>query len=70
MSKLKEHQNEDSGILRRSFFPSGSRVRVRDGQLVGMEGTVACQRGALRFLVQLQHGIAVEIDAHLLEGLS
>ena len=50
----------------------GSRVRVKQGALMGLEGTVLVRRGATRLLVRvnfLQKGASVEMDDYLLEKL-
>ena len=48
----------------------GDHVRVRQGPLMGLEGTVLTRRGTTRLLVSvdfLQQGASVEIDDFLLE---
>jgi transcription antitermination factor NusG len=55
-----------------SRLEAGDRVRVRQGPLMGMEGTVLTRRHATRLLVSvnfLQQGASVEIDDYLLEVL-
>jgi transcriptional antiterminator RfaH len=50
----------------------GNRVRVKQGALMGMEGTVLVRRGVTRLLVSvnfLQQGASVEVDDYLLERL-
>jgi transcription antitermination factor NusG len=57
--------------LERRLGP-GRHVRVKAGQLAGMEGTVVCRRGMCRLIVAvnfLQQGASVEIDDFLLEPL-
>ena len=48
----------------------GDRVRVKQGALMGLEGTVLVRRGVTRLLVRvnfLQQGASVEVDDYLLE---
>jgi transcription antitermination factor NusG len=48
----------------------GDRVRVKQGALMGLEGTVLVRRGVTRLLVSvnfLQQGASVEVDDYLLE---
>jgi transcription antitermination factor NusG len=48
----------------------GNRVRVKQGALMGLEGTVLVRRGVTRLLVSvnfLQQGASVEVDDYLLE---
>jgi transcription antitermination factor NusG len=55
-----------------SRLDTGDRVRVKQGSLMGMEGTVLSRRGSTRLLVSvnfLQQGASVEIDDYLLEVL-
>jgi transcriptional antiterminator RfaH len=55
--------------VERRLLP-GSHVRVRQGALMGLEGTVLTRRGATRLLVSvdfLQQGASVEIDDFFLE---
>lgn len=55
-----------------SRLEPGNRVRVRQGLLLGLEGTVLVRRGTTRLLVAvdfLQQGASVEIDDYLLEPL-
>ena len=50
----------------------GNRVRVKQGALMGLEGTVLVRRGTTRLLVSvnfLQKGASVEMDDFLLEKL-
>jgi hypothetical protein len=50
----------------------GNRVRVKQGALMGLEGTVLVRRGVTRLLVSvnfLQQGASVEMDDYLLEKL-
>jgi transcriptional antiterminator RfaH len=50
----------------------GNRVRVKQGALMGLEGTVLMRRGVTRLLVRvnfLQKGASVEVDDYLLERL-
>ncbi|MGA2059069.1 MAG: transcription termination/antitermination NusG family protein [Thermoguttaceae bacterium] len=50
----------------------GNRVRVKQGALMGLEGTVLMRRGVTRLLVRvnfLQQGASVEVDDYLLERL-
>jgi transcription antitermination factor NusG len=50
----------------------GDKVRVKQGALLGMEGTVLVRRGVTRLLVSvnfLQQGASVEVDDYLLERL-
>ncbi len=50
----------------------GDRVRVKQGALMGLEGTVLVRRGVTRLLVRvnfLQQGASVEVDDYLLERL-
>ena len=50
----------------------GQRVRVRDGALMGLEGTVTSRVRRCRLVVAvnfLQQGVSVEIDDYLLEPL-
>jgi transcription antitermination factor NusG len=51
----------------------GDRVRVKQGALMGLEGTVLVRRGVTRLLVSinfLQQGASVEVDDYLLEQLN
>jgi transcriptional antiterminator RfaH len=48
----------------------GDRVRVKQGSLMGLEGTVLVRRGVTRLLVSvnfLQQGASVEVEDYLLE---
>ena len=48
----------------------GDKVRVKQGALMGLEGTVLVRRGVTRLLVAvnfLQQGASVEVDDYLLE---
>jgi transcription antitermination factor NusG len=48
----------------------GDLVRIKNGPMAGMEGTVITRRGKMRLLVavtMLQQGVSVEIDDYLLE---
>ncbi len=50
----------------------GDRVRIKQGPLMGLEGTVLVRRGVTRLLVSvnfLQQGASVEVDDYLLEGV-
>jgi len=50
----------------------GDRVRVKQGALMGLEGTVMVRRGVTRLLVSvnfLQQGASVEVEDYLLEPL-
>lgn len=50
----------------------GARVRVRHGDLGGLEGTVVKRRGKARLIVHvnfLQQGASVEIDDYMLEPI-
>ncbi|MGD0382159.1 MAG: transcription termination/antitermination NusG family protein [Thermoguttaceae bacterium] len=50
----------------------GNRVRVKQGALMGLEGTVLVRRGVTRLLVSvnfLQQGASVEVDDYLLERM-
>jgi transcription antitermination factor NusG len=50
----------------------GDKVRVKQGALMGLEGTVLVRRGVTRLLVRvnfLQQGASVEIDDYLMERL-
>lgn len=50
----------------------GDRVRVKQGALMGLEGTVLVRRGVRRLLVRvnfLQQGASVQLDDFLLERL-
>ena len=67
MTKVAEH-NSDSNILVHRLL-AGRRVRIARGDLKGLEGTVTALRGPLRVLVQLQHGVFVEIDAHFVKAV-
>ncbi|HEY4760365.1 MAG TPA: transcription termination/antitermination NusG family protein [Thermoguttaceae bacterium] len=57
--------------LERRLAP-GDRVRVKQGALMGLEGTVLVRRGVTRLLVRvnfLQQGASVEVHDYLLERL-
>jgi transcriptional antiterminator RfaH len=48
----------------------GDMVRIKNGPMAGMEGTVITRRGKMRLLVavtMLQQGVSVEIDDFMLE---
>jgi transcriptional antiterminator RfaH len=52
---------------------AGDRVRVKQGALMGLEGTVLVRRGVTRLLVRvnfLQQGASVEVEDYILERLS
>jgi transcription antitermination factor NusG len=62
----------DAPLTIESQLEAGDRVRVRQGPLMGLEGTVLTRRGITRLLVAvdfLQQGASVEIDDYLLEPL-
>jgi transcription antitermination factor NusG len=55
-----------------SRLESGNRVRVKQGPLMGIEGTVLTRRGLSRLLVSinfLQQGASVEVEDCLLEKI-
>lgn len=55
-----------------SRLTAGDRVRVLDGPMAGLEGTVLTRRGRTRLLVSvnfLQQGASAEIEDYLLEPL-
>lgn len=50
----------------------GDKVRVKQGALMGLEGTVMVRRGVTRLLVSvnfLQQGASVEVEDYLLERI-
>jgi transcriptional antiterminator RfaH len=50
----------------------GRRVRVKEGALAGIEGTILARRGRRRFVVAvqfLQQGVSMEVENLLLEAL-
>jgi hypothetical protein len=50
----------------------GDKVRVKQGALMGLEGTVLVRRGVSHLLIRvnfLQQGASVEVDDFLLERL-
>ncbi len=51
----------------------GQRVRIRHGSLCGLEGTITERRGGKRRLLVavefLKHGVSVEIDDFMVEGV-
>jgi len=50
----------------------GDKVRVKQGALMGMEGTVMVRRGVTRLLVSvnfLQQGASIEVEDYLLERI-
>lgn len=54
------------------FLEVGDRVRVRSGQLAGLEGRISQRKNKRRLIVPLtliNQSMAVEIDAYLLESL-
>ncbi|MFZ5830338.1 MAG: transcription termination/antitermination protein NusG [Planctomycetota bacterium] len=62
----------DAPLTVESRLEPGRRVRVRQGALMGIEGTVLSRRGDVRLLVAvdfLQQGASVEIEDSLLEPL-
>jgi hypothetical protein len=62
----------DAPLTIESRLSAGCRVRVRQGVLMGLEGTVLTRRGVTRLLVSvdfLQQGASIEIEDFLLEPL-
>jgi transcription antitermination factor NusG len=60
----------DAPLTLEQKLAPGDRVRVKQGALMGMEGTVLVRRGVTRLLVKvnfLQQGASVEVDDFLLE---
>ena len=55
-----------------SRFSPGKSVRIRRGNLAGLEGTVLTRRGKTRLVVSvnfLQKGASIEIDDFMLEPI-
>jgi transcriptional antiterminator RfaH len=63
----------DAPLTVEARLEPGDRVRVRQGPLLGLEGTVLVRRNRTRLLIAvdfLQQGASVEIDDFLLEPLN
>ena len=64
--------DSDAPLTVEKRLAPGQRVRVRDGALMGLEGTVTSRVRRCRLVVAvnfLQQGVSVEIDDFLLEPL-
>ena len=60
----------DAPLNVEQLLAPGNRVRVKQGALMGLEGTVLVRRGVTRLLVSvnfLQQGASVEVEDYLLE---
>ncbi|MGW8256793.1 MAG: transcription termination/antitermination NusG family protein [Thermoguttaceae bacterium] len=72
LSQLRRLIEIDAPLSVERRLEPGNRVRVKQGSLMGLEGTVLMRRGITRLLVRinfLQQGASVEIEDFLLERL-
>jgi transcriptional antiterminator RfaH len=70
LEQLRRLIASDAPLTLERHLAPGDRVRVKQGSLLGMEGTVLVRRGVTRLLVSvnfLQQGASVEVDDYLLE---
>ena len=72
LRQLRQLITADAPLTVESRLAAGQWVRVRQGELAGLEGTVVKRRGKTRLLVSINFlpaGRSVEIDDFLLEPL-
>jgi transcription antitermination factor NusG len=70
LEQLRRLIASDAPLTLEQRLAPGDRVRVKQGALMGMEGTVLVRRGVTRLLVSvnfLQQGASVEVEDFLLE---
>mgnify|MGYP001246345528 CR=1 FL=1 len=64
--------HSDAPLTVESQLGPGRRVRIKNGSMMGLEGTVVSRRGETRLLVAvsfLHQGVSVEIDDFVLEPI-
>ena len=72
LSQLRQLIASNAPLTVESRIRPGNRVRIKRGQLAGLEGTVLYRRGETRILIQvdfLQQGASIAIDDYLLEPI-
>ena len=72
LRQIKRLIESDAPITIERRLSPGQRVRIKQGALMGMEGTVLVRRGETRLLVCvnfLQQGASIEVQDFLLERL-
>ena len=68
MSSTNAQIDSSDGDCRAFPVVAPERVRVRGGQLQGVEGTLIGRTADGRVLVQLQPGVQLELDADFVES--
>lgn len=64
---------ESPKLERHPIVEGGTRVRVRSGPFLGLEGTVLCQNNKCKVLVSIaaiNQAVAVELDCNCLEAVA
>jgi transcription antitermination factor NusG len=72
LRQIKRLIDSDAPLTIERRLSPGQRVRIKQGSLMGMEGTVLVRRGETRLLVCinfLQQGASIEVHDYLLERL-
>jgi transcriptional antiterminator RfaH len=72
LRQIKRLIESDAPLTIERRIAPGQRVRIKQGSLLGMEGTVLTRRGETRLLVCvnfLQQGASIEVQDYLLERL-
>jgi transcription antitermination factor NusG len=72
LRQIKRLIESDAPLTIERRLAPGQKVRIKQGALMGMEGTVLLRRGETRLLVAvnfLQQGASIEVQDYLLERL-
>ena len=72
LAQIKRLIESDAPLTIERRLAPGQKVRIKQGALMGMEGTVLVRRGETRLLVAvnfLQQGASIEVQDYLLERL-
>ena len=72
LQQISQLIDADAPLTIESRLSPGDRVRIRNGPMEGLEGTVVTRRGKTRLLVavnMLQQGVSIEIDDYVLEPI-
>jgi transcription antitermination factor NusG len=73
LEQLRRLITSDAPLTLEQKLAPGDKVRIKQGSLMGLEGTVLVRRGVTRLLVSvnfLQQGASVEVDDYLLEQIT
>jgi len=74
VAAIRQLVDADTPLLPHQYLPSGSRVRISDGPLAGVEGILLRskpQKGLLVVSINLlQRSVAVEVDCTLIEAVA